>query len=906
MNKLKSINWSSLLKLLIANLFKLFAVFSVLLHRINNFRTEKNRKLINSIVKVIIVSSFAFTFIVLAAQTFFIDWNKYGEKIAKILSDKLNSTVVVQGGVSGSLVPGSIVLRDVYINHDSNDTSSSSTIIEEMQIKFGIYRALFGVVSADNLQISGAKFSLDQLSDITGGESMLSVNFTDCALIFGSRMMDKEINKISGKMTINKGKVDADMSFLINNIVYKMKVDSYATDKNSNEVTARVDAYHIGLSFDGNSILDDNGYHLKGALKAQGDNLTTALDMLSVGASGSVFGNYSMNEKYILNANIVANNNGIDFNNFKLTSNSINGVMDLKYNFSSSAQSELNMHVENIDLSAMQPIKGGEYKNSMISSMDFKIPKTINGLFTIHIDSIKYRDFNIKELVAEGDIAAGELSLYEMRCLMPGESVMHVSGSMHSNQVRPRFDGSVHVTGMDATAFLTLFPGYDALSSIYHMSGRFQLKTSLILAPYIASFVSLAFKAEANELNGSFRYKWGGDKQMVVANLDVGTLDVSILHNALANRDLSQSFSWLTNPKLRAKAEVHVKEFVVGASEVIHDSVFSLEMYSNTLVVKQLKLTSSNIDLRGDVRIIYNSTMPVVYAKLNSRYLHFSSDSNHIVRNVTDSGADFSWPRKTIDIDFLRDVRAQIEISVDKFSYANIVMENVLLNVNLSNNNINIEDSSAMFADGKFTINGYIGIYRKIMANLAFSLAEAKMEKLSEFINLKSVRDGYVSISGSFNGSGNSIADIMSNANGACNVAVRKFTVNGVDFNSFADNITAASTKSEMLSIAEQSAYSGKTLFKSSDLKMLIEKGLAKIEATSLTSRTASSISANVHLPTLLMHGIVRIFFIPPTSKQKVAADLELKGFVKYPVRSFNADQLEKLVFQGINPLDAN
>lgn len=886
--------------------FKFFQLLKKIKEKTNIVKDERVKKVITTFTALSIFLSVFFIFFIIIFQIFFINWEGYGEMVARQISEKMKANIVIKGRTNGSLIPGYIALQDIYIEYNADDggsyEGSSVSHIDSLYINFNIFNFLFKKVKLNKFSVSGAVFNFSKLS-FGGGLDFIDIYLNNCTLVFGEGFLKREMGQIDGHVRVDSHKIDANISFLLNNDTYKAIISSSSADKNSSNINARVEAYHIAMGFEGVNKWHDGSFSIAGKFRGQGDNLIASLNKITEGRNANIFGNYSVNERYFFDTDLSIDENKIKMENFKLHSDSIGGQVDCNYSFGENNQFELAGHIDKLDLDTLKSKKNTQQRDNIISTLNFKIPKNISGFFSIKIDSVKYKNTQIKNVVTAGDITGGEFSLYEMRALMPGESNLFVSGRMIGNEIRPRFDGVILVEGKDAVEFLDFFTKYAAVKDFYNFSGEFSINSKLILAPYIISFVGLNGSSATNTAKGSVRYKWGGKKQMIVANIDINNIDISKIRKKINSSNIRSNLSWLADPGFSAKIDFKVDDLFFDKNKSIHSPSFIVEIYENNLVFKNLKLSSPIVDVKGDVRIVYDANLPVINARLSSSHIDLEANDDYIF-NSSNSLSGFEWSNKTIDLSVLQNLRADFDLSVDNIKYGKLLLYDTGLKFSLIDGNLIIKESNTRIGNGKLTLSGYLGTRKKLVTNFAFSLADAQVSDLTNLFNLKSVKDGYLSISGSLKTSGSNMAEMARFVSGNVNAALINTTIVGVDFDGFADTVIGAKNKKELKDISEKSLYSGETFFKSSDFKISLENGIGKITGTGTTRRTGNAMVINVDMSTLLVNGIMRLFFIPIGVKEKIASDLEIKGFIKYPVRSFNMQQLEMLVFRGISPVN--
>ena len=927
----------------IAHLFRGVLFFPIAFaNRVKTLLAKQEKKVVliemeflMAIVGVLLLCLSA-TFVV---ERFIIDWSSYRTKIESEMSRIFNAEVLVNGGVSGTILGSSVSANDITIREEIKNKDGTSYYnnytIETLKISSSTFnmivgsfvvkevemiRPVFNVVSLYNSYNS--RHDSQQKEDESGGFVGLGLKIKAGSLYVGDAKsrFSKKFNNVTGKFffpSLDKLLVDVhfDIAGVKNHLFTQIKPSG---EKLSLE--AYVKSNDGNITVKGNMDHDDNVVSgFDGSLEASGKDLSLFINSVTEMSNVTVFDFITSKEEYNLSGDVYYKNGLLVIDKFFVKSDSLDIQSRIKSELKKGMYFDVYFNAKKMDLDRMMSGGGGAdfariTKTNVIKNFDFLIYDKLSLVLNVSAENIIYKGSSIDNVLIGGDIVGGVVSIRDFKMDLPGESKFTFSGIVVDNGFRPKLDGEIDISGKNIEKAAKLFNLGD-IDRDYLGDGGYSFNSKLEITSLILNLSDMRFSVGNEVIGGDLKYRWHSKGNIIVSNIYIDNInldDLSIKHTSITDRLLS--FEWLRNSTMEFRGQVMFRNVIFQGNSVKNSS-FLIEVYDEKFLIKKMDIESSGIHLAGSVEVMMGSNYlrPAVNIELLSNDININNSSVSSVLKRSDkrtSGRKDLWSEEKLNLEFFNRFNGVVSVNFKSLNINGNSIQDLKMDLSFSNRNLNLKSLEAKVYGGSFNMVAKANTQAGMNISAAYALNKIQAGDISKnLFGVNDVSGGEFSLNGKFKTIGYSTLDLVKNMFGDADFVARGVNVGNFDIDYLADNAMDAKDESTLISISEHSAYYGSTLFKEVKGSASIKKGISSMRLSLATKRTTGSMSVNLLLSNFIVNGAVRFLFIPPTKpgyvKEIVAVDMGVKGAAQYPSRDFNNKQLRDLVFSGINPYKA-
>lgn len=157
----------------------------------------------------------------------------------------------------------------------------------------------------------------------------------------------------------------------------------------------------------------------------------------------------------------------------------------------------------------------------------FSLPTDLAATIDISAEAVTWRDGVVRQMVAQGTLAGGTLSLSDVSAQLPGNSTVRLSGTLSTPEGAPTLDLSLHGRSDNLRGVLE-WVGVDVSAVPGGRLGRFQAEAAIGGTAREITVRSLEATVDTTSLRGAatIRPGLGGDRPAVGATVRVGSLNL--------------------------------------------------------------------------------------------------------------------------------------------------------------------------------------------------------------------------------------------------------------------------------------------------------------------------------------------------------------------------------------------
>ncbi|NRA87418.1 MAG: AsmA family protein, partial [Rhizobiales bacterium] len=232
--------------------------------------------------------------------------------------------------------------------------------------------------------------------------------------------------------------------------------------------------------------------------------------------------------------------------------------------------------------------------------------------------------------------------------------------------------------------------------------------------------------------------------------------------NAMANSESIHKLSnWL---------DIHLSD--------VNDSAFNLnsglKISGDTYQLTNLALTAYDSVFNANLTIA-NGDVPDIYGKISANQINY----NRIIVTSDEEISSNSWSTKPIKLGFLSKINSNIDLDVGKFSYKNIIADQLITRITIRKSTATIPLKVNVFGGSVASVSG-----NKSGLNISSSLKLTNInigDTLKEF-DISDKLEATTNLKTTLTTRGNSVADFMNNLKGSGNIEMLDGVIKGIAF----------------------------------------------------------------------------------------------------------------------------
>ncbi len=907
----------------------------------------------------------------------------YRTELTQALSKATGQQAAVRGELSMVYVPfPKLIANDVYFYPTAADAAATKksdsehqfATIKTLEVGLSPIALLSGSTTISTLTLTQPaadwrSFRRLQERDMAGsgaGNMPKKIIIRQGTLHF-YREQQQEAEQITDINTVidlssRETSTEFDGSFTAhhNTFQFEGEVPANAGEKTA-EWTLKGD--YIDLTFNGSKAVINGEDTLTGHVTGKGDDVTTFLLGYFSGNSAGFESNEKAQESFEFTSNLRINSKVISFSGINLSSGSLKGKGDVKVILSRDMpEMDISLLFDRIDinsfletashrkqdkanLSAEQMFndaidQGGLYK--VINDASTAIAKKMNIIADISINELVYKQDKIEKLILQADMFNGEMVINQFTAYLPGKSVVEIYGTMSSNDVRPRFNGEVLLSGEGARSILT-WAGVDVSSVPTQLLGRFKTSSDITIMPQKIYLSGIDLMVDDVQISGSLMVRRGQDHYKVSTSFrsNMLNLDQYNVTDKLAafikqyyigdpNKKNTQNFGWLRRLGMEVDFELICDRLLLNKEHYKNANVV-ISAGPGNFNVEKLGFVSDSLTLDGYALMDITSFRPridvnVMIDHMDTTQFAPTIETKTIAPKENPTATETSWNGNYNDIEpaagedgnaetittaypwLLPDISGwgldrmdgTFKLFLKDVIYPSLTLKELTIDGRLEEGMLQLSSLKGKGEYGEVDANGIINVAGPSYA-ISFALSNFGIEEIAPLLwpDIKDKFTGYMSLGGSISTQGKTRADYIKSLKGNLTFAARSAEVKGIDLHQLIEEGLEAHTVAALNQIAQEAATTGSTVFESADSKVVINDGVADITGLQLaTSRATGVMTGRFDLNNGLMNTLTQFAFMAPPSNQTVNTQFLLSGNVHNPdTRKFDLNAL--MTFKG-------
>lgn len=910
----------------------------------------------------------------------------YRTDLTQALSKATGQQAAVRGELSLVFVPfPKLIANDVYLYPAAQDAAATKKAENEHQ--FATIKTL--------------EVGLSPIALLSGNAEVSTVTLTQPAIDWRSfkRLQERNIaasgaTNAPHKVVIRQGTLhfyreqqqEADQITDINTVIDLSSPEtstgfkgSFTLNNNNfqfdGEVPTKADGKkaewtlegdYIHLTFTGGKTVVNGEETLTGTVTGKGDDITTFLLGYFSGNHAGFDSAVKSQESFEFTSALKLNSKVINFSGIDLKSDSLKGKGEVKIILSRDMpEMDISLLLDRIDinkfletashrkhdkenLSAEQMFndaidQGGLYKT--ISDTSTAIAKKMNIIADISINELVYKKDKIEKLILQADMFNGEMVINQFTAYLPGKSVIEIYGTMSSNDVRPRFNGEVLLSGEGARNILT-WAGADVSSVPTQLLGRFKASSDITIMPQKIYLSGIDLMMDDLQVSGSLMVRRGQDHYKVSTSFRSNMLNLdqyNITDKVAAlfkqyyigdpNKKQTQNFGWLRRLGMEVDFEL-ICDHLMMNKEHYKNTNLVISAGPGNFNIEKLGFTSDALTMDGYALMDITSFRPRIDVNVmidrmdTTRFApeaeekpaapeeqpkeptppaapaetSWNNDYNSLAPAAGESASSTAWPWLIPDISSwgLDRMDGSFKIIMKNVIYPSVKLNEITINGRMEEGMMQLSSLKGKGDYSDIEANGIINVTGPSYA-ISFALSNFSLEEIAPLIwpEAEGRFSGYMSLGGSITTQGRTRAERLKQLKGNLAFAARTAEVRGIDLHQLIDEGVAAHTVASLNQIAQEAATTGSTLFETADSKITITDGVVDIPGMQLgTSRATGVMTGRFDLNNGLMNTLTQFAFIATPGNQTVNTQFLLSGDVRNPeTRKFDVNNI--MTFKG-------
>ncbi|QGR02207.1 AsmA family protein [Ehrlichia ruminantium] len=845
----------------------------------------------------------------LIVSPFFINWNSYYASHVLKQIENISNDISVKGvsNVTGSLILPKIVVSNLYVERgDELSSYKSAILIERLELKISLLSLLLFSPKVYAITVDGLSMPLGSFVDIFTTFKKDSFQISNFNIINSVINTHNDRTSFNSKpIYIKEGSVKTVHGAKVISGLLDIGKNSYTLsgdvllEKEQYRITGDISSEFTKVTLSGVSY--DNKFD--GVIVAKGSNFSQFINDFSETNKTSIFSFINSHEEFSLSSNIKLMDKTFELTDFKVATGSLNGTGHIVC--SDYYSCNINVDFSKIDIDYLSNDNEANYSNKGSRTLDHfstLVSKDLNYRVRVNVKEIKYRNQVSNNLVMDLDISDGKVNVDRMVVMLPGDNnILHVEGSINSNDLVSSFNGKIKIDGYDFRSFTSwLFP-LDC--SVKESSNEFSLQSDVYIAPRIFSLSNIKVLTNGfGDLKGQLKIKYDKKSSFISGNVDIYHANFD-KYNVNTKLDVENfmRMKWLKDIKYKVKFDTNVSDSIIRARHV-NDLNFSIGVVQGKFSVDKIHFNAtdgSNLEGFVKVSIRPQDVRPKMSVQLrsnkyNSDFMVFPS----LIRRVFDDSKkviNIKWSDNDLNFYGLEHVDGDINIEIkDLFSKNNNLIDFVFL-ASLKDSLMSINKLMFKMDEGFVSASGKIGIGSTSSLSAVMSIANIGLDKLLNNININGVT-GNVSISGSVQTQGKTITDWVNFLDGKMEFVAKGVNIAGIDLNKFITDLLDTKSKSEIAALSQISLYNNNTVFNFVNAGANIKRGTIASSLQFAIDNAGGVASANISLLQFALISMLRLSFIPPGMSSPSHVDMSVQGQLWQPKITFDINNLYDMV----------
>ena len=823
-----------------------------------------------------------------------------------------------------SFINSKIVLSDIKITTLNNNKldSKNNLKIDELVREFDLFSLIFQSNVINKIKIhnptinfyQNIKSNKDQMQNDSFINQIIEnfkitnnikLNIQHGRIIsFNSKgILIKEINNINGiinkkndSLLLNLKASENDFDFNIKSKIQNITSNSYLMDGYVSSDREEFN-YKLDLKFDENKSINQ----LNGEINAKGNDFMRLAKIFC--SSCKYESSYNPDEKFILKGKI-----GYDS---KIQSISLDNMEFEKNNNKFNLSISYDINNENFDIK----IKGDDVKifsdnkNFNIFSLKNQVMNnqynSINQLLS-YFEILKNFNFNLNLIINKFEFLGQKIINLNSKILSKNKKIqiqqltgklddkydINSFGEIFSNDVRSKLKMKIEIplnNKSDSIYFdIDAMLGNITINNIKIKNDGLSVLGKILLRENDESAdIEGMLNINGYNLNNIYDKikivieNKGNDRNGVLGNI------LAILNKMKINTNFNLNF---TNSSLNQSLIENIKfSIIVDDKRILIENLLEDKKFIN--INNKIQIFWDNLKPKVNIDTVGNFLDLKVLAKL----FKIHNYKNYFVINEGDfkkNNDKVIWKNFSINLKDIININLKINANINNIKHDEIQVDNFNTNVSSKDNILRVNGMSLQIKNGTINIVGNVDINNQVLVGII-------MATNINFNDLKKDKDKlpiYFSASGKFATNGDDFQKIISNFSTKIHYLLYNFSINNLDLDLFVNNIHKITDYSSLVSLSERSVVSGETLFNEIKGDFEITNGLLKNNFQFSSNRFTGAGIINLLTTNLVFKGISRIAFIPYQYKGTVYADIDWSGNLFNVNKSFNVENLRKIV----------
>lgn len=881
---------------------------------------------------------------------YFYNLNGYKSEFSSLLSEKLSVDTVIEGNIEMSIIPSvSIKLHDVSIANTEQAQNPRLLFIQNIKVELSWMQLLLGKIKPKHISLSSPSLSYETFFD--GSNNLEKVFDFDKLLKRSQKIGDTHslevengfltvitpkssmtVDYISGVISHNDdGEFSAEGSFKKNgrNIQFNGEVNQPSSEvKNNVSFTmSSDDAFEAEFLANYNAkenVLTDGKLNGK---------VTSLSDFLNI-FSETRF-SVTSKETAEFSVDVKADSKQFTFENVSFVSENVKANAQAKGVMLGSGENrklnwecDINFSLINVDnLTKEEKNTQKNYYDAYIyytkpafynplSQFDFEINPNLSALFTLTAEKMIYKERDITDVQIDLDIFNRKLIINKFYARLPGDSSIDVIGDIVHNGVRPKFKGSIKVSGNKLRHIATwLQPGLSFIPE--DKLDQFIFTTMVDMTPQNSLFKNIEFSSDNTLIKGSLDADLSGELPKIDVDLLLSKMNLDDYHFTdhsygffhklfeTADKSSYESF-WYNNIRYKASLKINAEDLVFNGHKIKEISTSSY-LSPGVLRVVSYSLESEKSAIKGDLHLNLKATRPTIKFSLLAPQL----DTSLFLVNDNKDNDDkdkikqpFSWSKDELSFLGLRHFQGNLKVNIKSLLYKNEKLANVTMEGKLEKQVLTLEKAEVfMDKDAKVKISGSLGVGANSSSAFNYNFFKVPLNKLLSMLEVDvPLTSGYLFLGGKVSTNGKSLYDWATNASITSQYTLYNLILDGFDLKAIITKSPFLSSAIDMEKLVKESTKGGKTLLNLVKGELNSKKRIVSVGKTTIkTPYTTGVYAGNIDLLTFNNKSVV-YFAIKPRSVEKPIKILyNLSGKLTHPEIISNYTQLENYITSKSN-----
>lgn len=658
----------------------------------------------------------------------------------------------------------------------------------------------------------------------------------------------------------------------------------------------------------------ENSYFTGNLVSSVGQSLNEILNY--IGVEGSPLASLVLNKPAEAKSEVIITSEGIGLQNLKINSEKINGEGALQFIFGRIAEIRTAMKFDNIEISSVAAtekekiadddkndeseeekgispllLKNDFTKPEKIEKeraagryINFKMPQDLNAKLDVLITKIVYNGQAASDVRMRAEAAADGFKVYSLTAAnMPGESLAEFSGTIAEEGDIQKISGALRGSGKSFPP-LAKWLGIDISDFKEGNFNDFSGEVAFSVSPKNIYLQKIDVNFDGGNLIGQMVYDIGEKAGSLKASLKATKFNLDSYLRDDAKTDISAKLD-----SLRKIDFAFERIAIAFAADELTYMKKDFSNISGALFIgggktnlQNLSITAEGGTISGNIAMDTNQLNPIINADLNitkiDSKLIWDMLANDLVDGfapsvadeVVPSAADLAalanstpsgekpspkivWSQKRFELEQAGVFTGAVKAYIGEFTHNRVKMNDIRLQLGLSENRINITTFLAKVFDSSIDIKGTFSYGSEVPSlKMTFNSANANLSMmLEELFGFRAVTAGKVGYNGSLAMSGYSIDEWVQNMQGSASIIARTVMVNGFDLGLLVRKVPALARIDDVRYWANQALSTGKTPFDYVSGSMAFSGGTINFQNFSMQQKSSkqSILYGNIDLP---------------------------------------------------------